>query len=249
MPKNAADYLHRSLTLLQSKPSLPLSLDEEEPVPKFPSDDAALLPILAELLDQLNEVEVQVRLKFDESTATLKLKFFSDLRRGLANKLVNKRHQNEGPIFSRESLYSLELIAHELDEEPEPTPDDIQEIRATVAQLFEMVAGSDINKKLRAWILNWLSAIRRAIDGVEIIGTRGLQKTLVRIQGEAILFQEALEQVEKAEPTLFSRLQGLFNTIYKASEIGDRCRKLCESPTAVYLASGAVRLLLGKPKE
>lgn len=203
-------------------------------------------PLLVEMLRQLDELETEIRDKFDVQKANVRLKFFPQIRKAIAFQDINAGGGNVNETLSREAIYSLEFLIHELDEEPDLKPADLKAINDALNELFEMVSKSDINKRLRDWIMSMLSMIRRAVDRYRISGARGLQDALIRIAGEFALNQPALEKVETESPTIFAKFVNVVGLVHKVSEVVERCRKLCESPLAGYIGaagSGLMRAL------
>jgi hypothetical protein len=203
-------------------------------------------PLLVEMLRQLDDLESEIRDKFDVQKANVRLKYIPEIRKAIAFQDINVGGSNVNATLSREALYSLEFLIHELDEEPDLTPSDLNAINEALNGLFDTVDKSDINKRLRDWIMSMLSMIRRAVDRYRISGAKGLQDALIRIAGELALNQPALEKVEKESPTIFSKFIAMVSLVHKISEIVERCRKLGDSPLAGYLGaagSGVLRAL------
>ena len=186
-------------------------------------------PLLVELYGQLDDVERQIRDKFDGRKAEISLKHFPALRQVVCFCGIGTQWSDAHDILTETVLFSLEALIHDVDEETELEPDEFTAINNALTQLFELVCHADISKKLKDWILNWLSAIRTSIDRYRISGTKGLQEALIRIQGEAQFFHPAFREVKKKAPAVYEQLFELFDKICKATEIAERCRKLCDS--------------------
>lgn len=200
-------------------------------------------PLLIDMIAQLDEVERQIRAKFPANKADTSLKHFPVLRKAICFHGINSQWASVRELLSETVMFSLESLTHDVDVEPDVKEDDLKLIRQQLTELFELVERAEMSKKLRGWILNWLSAIRSAIDRYQINGTKGLQDALIRIQGEATFFSQAFERVKESDPPLYERLLSLFRHICTASDIAERCRKLCESPIAQQIGKIAFRCL------
>ncbi len=237
MPRNAAGRVHSLLTEAKSRPANQPAFHVWASVLGCGGSVELVLPLLAEILEQLDDVEVEIRDKFPDQKASVLLKLVPKIRQAIAHPSLGASWGEVSPLLTNEALFSLEVLAQDTEEYVDVEPDEIATINAAVGELFDLVEKSDLNKRLKQWIMNWLSAIRRAIDLYRIRGAKGLSDALIRLQGEAWFFEPALKEVEKKAPTVFERLTSLFDTICKASDISERCRKLCESPIVARLGS------------
>lgn len=207
--------------------------------PKF----EIVLPYLAEILTQLDDIEEQVRSKYSQRKAETLLAYFGDFRRAVAHEGMGGGWEPVKNLLSDAALYSLKTMEHELDDEPEIKADVLETLKKELDELFTMVNNSGLNTKLKSWLLSWISALRQGIVRFQVSGTKGLQDALIRIQGEADIFAPALDQIKQVEPKVFERVNSVFVTTCKIAELADRCQRLCTSSTAVHVFSLGLRAL------
>lgn len=231
MPQNAASRAHA----LMSKARLGegrvhkvwaavFGLPENSPI-------ADVVDLLSDLYSQLLHAEQEAKQKFTAETAAVKLKHFPNLKRAVFSYDLNGSFEGSvRTVLTESALDSLENLAHDLENERQIEQTDIERISQMVDDLFAEVADSDLTKRLKQFVLSWLAKVRRALDQFRITGSRGLQDALIVIQGEACVLEPVTAAVKKTAPSVWGRVESLWNYACKAVDFGDRCKKLCESP-------------------
>lgn len=181
---------------------------------------------LVELYAELDSAEKLARQKFSDEQAAVKLKYMAKLKASLGHQGTQAWYDS---YVSEAMLHCLENLAHDLDDEPQIQPSELDAIQKELTALFEQVRSSSLKPQLKRWILGWIAKIQNGITHFKIYGVKGLQDALIAIQGEAWFLAPALKQVEQGAPEVYSGLEGIFSKVVKVVDFTDKLVRLCDS--------------------
>lgn len=232
MPENSAARVHALMSQAQHKNGNAYQVWSEV-FGLTPPDQSQIPEVTTRLVAMYQELllaEQEARLTMSPEKAAAKLQHFPRLKRALLSFNLNGNFDHIRDVMTDAALISLELLAHDLEEEPKKQPKEIEEINNQVNELFNVVSESKLNKKLKEFILTWLSKIRTALDRFRISGVRGLQEALATIQGEAAFFAPVVAEIKKEAPTVHERFLTMYAKAIEFADFADKCRKIAESP-------------------
>lgn len=199
-------------------------------------------------LELVDETEASLdELEFDDD---FYWEVFPSLRlvaqRSLSN-LHTKQSNLTRPI-TEETLTLLRVIAAELGKKkPDPKIDEeaLREIQAEVDDLFETVNRTDIERKLKRFMLSLTAAMLQGIQQYRIGGPEALEHALIQIIRQILLNLDLIDRAKADERTkdLWARFYKITVKFLEVVKFASDTRKTIEAISPI------IRLLGGGPDD
>ncbi len=222
---NPAGRLHRLLSQIKGKPpnqTVPQAWGEVLGV--HLDDWAELLRLYAlvasmplEIISELDEIDSSLY------PAELARRWYEPIRSAFVLDFSRQlKIQTFSATFDGESLAYLELcddLLHRYRHGTQPTDDDLERIRAKIAELeANVAAGPAIDVDLRDFLLKHTRDMARAVREVPIRGSAGIQEAYERGLADVYLLRN--EMAERAGPTRREMLIQMFAAAGAALQFG-----------------------------
>ena len=155
---------------------------------------------------------------------------------------LNIQSKREGvilPHLTPEVMARLEFCAEALQQgwsEVEVTKDDLQAISNDLNALFDSIAASNVDVRLRKALLEALEGVRLSISFYRIYGAKGLKKNLQGLFGFVFTERDVLKKEAEKNTDVIDRLGNLMDKIDSATAKALKVHKALTKP---------VRFLIG----
>lgn len=175
-----------------------------------PEERALLFRRLALMHSALDDIAVQIK-EHRPDNHQLYLRHFGHLRRALApDKMIS--NWTEGKAFlDPASMAGLEFCANDLPKETEITEDELRQIKDEINDLVDRVRSSDVNPRLKRWLLLLLSQMESAISDFWLYGPRAFKDALSRTVGEMAVRLQSWDELKKESPEMAGSLTKILN--------------------------------------
>jgi hypothetical protein len=191
---NSAARLYKILLELKSMPrDLTMAKAWATIFQVNPEDGALLYSNLVRLNDTLTEIERDIRLQ--DVDPDIYLQHFPKIRALLTYPNLQAGINQHTALLGEEVLTTLQFCSEKLSKTaPEGSilPEDLSSILNEINGLNEQIESSDLNKQLKAILLDLVESMRQAIAEFRIRGPKGLRQELFYI----------LERLQRALPLL-----------------------------------------------
>lgn len=213
---NSAARLYRILLELKALPgSIPMVEAWARVFEVDASDGALVYSNLVRLNDTLADIERDIRLQ--EVDHDIYLQYFPKIRTLLSHPNLQTHLNQHSPLLGEEVLTTLQFCSEKLSKTaPEGliSAEDLALITEQVKKLGDQLASSQLNKQLKAVLLDLVESMRQAIAEFRVRGPKGLRQELFYILER---LQRALPLLEESKDTPEVRtlwdVLGKFDTI------------------------------------
>lgn len=177
-----------------------------------PNDSSRLLEIYLELLNLTKESKAEIR-KLPETSHELHLRAIKVIERTFIANSLHSTWASFGKKLDPSTMTGLEHTADNLSylgEQMVPK-EDLANLQREVSDLLELITKTEMNERLKVFLVEHLEKIHQAVQYYRIKGARGLKDALEGIMGAIIIYrsenlnQKAPENVK----TKLSNVMGL----------------------------------------
>lgn len=153
------------------------------------NDSTRLLEIYLEFLNLTKESEKEVH-KLPETSHELHLRAIKVIERAFIAHSLHSTWQSFSQSLNPATMTGLEHTADNLSylgEQTVPT-EDLEKLQKEVSELLELVAKTEMNERLKAFLIEHLERIHQAVLYYRIKGARGLKNALEQIMGATFIY-------------------------------------------------------------
>jgi hypothetical protein len=154
------------------------------------NDSSQLLEIYLELLNLTKDSGKEIR-RLPEASHELHLRAIRVIERAFITQSLHSSWASFSKHLGASTMTGLEHTADNLSylgEKTVPT-EDLENLQREVGELLELVTKTEMNEKLKAFLVEHLEKIHQALLYYRIKGARGLKDALERIMGAVIIFR------------------------------------------------------------
>lgn len=163
------------------------------------NDPSQLLEIYLELLNLTKEAEKEIR-KLPKTSHDLHLRAIRVVEQTFITQSLHSNWISFSRNLDPSTMTGLEYTADNLSylgEQNVPS-EDLENLQREVNELLELISKTEMNEKLKVFLIEHLEKIRQAVLYYRIKGARGLKDALERIMGAVIIF--AAENTNQKTP-------------------------------------------------
>jgi hypothetical protein len=171
-------------------------------------DPSQLLEIYLELLNLTKESEEEIR-KLPEASHELHLRAIRKIENAFITQSLHSNWASFSQSLDPATMTGLEHTADNLSylgEQAVPT-ENLESLQKEISELLELVTITEMNEKLKAFLVEHLEKIQQAVRYYRIKGAKGLKDALERIMGAVIIYAKenpAQKTPEKVQSKLLS---------------------------------------------
>jgi len=155
-----------------------------------PNDSSRLLEIYLELLNLTKECKTEIR-KLPETSDELHLRAIKVIERAFSANSLHSNWASFGKKLDPSTMTGLEHTADNLSylgEQMVPK-EDLENLQREVNNLLELITKTEMNERLKVFLVEHLEKIHQALQYYRIKGARGLKDALEKIMGAVIIFR------------------------------------------------------------
>jgi len=153
------------------------------------NDSSRLFEIYLELLNLTKESEKEVR-KLPETSHELHLRAITVIERAFITHSLHSTWASFSQSLNPATMTGLEHTGDNLSylgEQTVPT-EDLEKLQTEVSELLDLVTKTEMNERLKTFLVEHLEKIQQAIRYYRIRGARGLKDALEKIMGAVFIY-------------------------------------------------------------
>jgi hypothetical protein len=180
-----------------------------------PNDSSRLLEIYLELLNLTRESKTEIR-KLPETSHELHLRATKVIEHTFIVNSLHSTWASFGRKLDPSTMTGLEHTADNLSYLGEQTvpKEDLENLQREVNELLELITKTEMNERLKVFLVEHLEKIHQALQYYRIKGARGLKDALEKIMGAVIIFTKE-NPSQKAPEKVQSKLSSVLGLLVK----------------------------------
>jgi alkyl hydroperoxide reductase subunit AhpC len=153
------------------------------------NDSSRLLEIYLELLNLTKECKTEIR-KLPETSHELHLRAIKVIEHAFIANSLHSHWASFGKKLVAATMTGLDHTADNLSYlgEQNVSTNDLEDLQREVSELLELITKTEMNEKLRVFLVEHLEKIQQAVLYYRIKGARGLKDALERIIGAVYIY-------------------------------------------------------------